>query len=107
LKKYLCHDCAFVIGQDVQWWDTKIYGETCENKDSPDSAHRTCAILIDTDVPVPERTSQWGSPVGSSLDPKPNSRRDGVADPEPEVKPKLKKEKAFKWETSDAADIDV
>ena len=65
MKKYLCHDCAYAIGHDLQWWDAPPTTRECENSTDPSDWHGTGAGLIDLGLPVPPRLPPVPTPTNS------------------------------------------
>ncbi len=99
MKKYLCHDCAYVIGHELQWWDNQPSNRECENQESGAELHGIGTALIDLSLPVPPRVPAPPTPTNSWPRPR-NSRYykgsdresapyENAGRPEPERKPLL------------------
>ena len=63
MTRFLCHDCAYDLGYDAQWWTNTETGETCEQSQDETHAHRTLAVGVNTALPArPHSSDEMGVP---------------------------------------------
>lgn len=111
MKKYLCHDCAYALGHDLQWWDSPPTEHECENSTDPSNQHGTGAGLIDLDLPVPPRLPSKPTPTNSFPRPPGPSYKKGAPahqpKPEPKAAPEAKLDPEDELPKYDPNDIEI